>query len=138
MTMEQLVGPLVAAILGGLIGGGAIAGLFYRALKDRLREDLAEAFAGRSEVANMDERITAFTTAAIMARDTADKNSDRITRLEEAMLADRTSLNRTLTRMDRTLDKIEERAQAQQTEIARTVAVLNALEKRMDRHTEAR
>jgi hypothetical protein len=134
MTMDELVGPLVAAILGGLIGGGAIAGLFYRALKDRLREDLTEAFATREEMNGLGGRVTGATSLATMAKSTADANSDRLTRLEAQGTEQASALSHTLSRIDKRLDDYEGWQRTMQSEVTRTVALLSAIEKRMDRH----
>lgn len=123
MTPDAVLMLVLSGILGGLIGGGAIAGLFYRALKDRLRKDLKDDFAS-----------VAFESVALMAKETADTNSDRVTRLEESGGAHSIALSRTLVRIDHRLDEMDNRQRQAQREIDRTVALLDALEKRMDRH----
>lgn len=135
MTTEQIISAFVSAILGGLIGGGAIAGLFYRALKDRLREDLARDFASRDDVNGLGGRVTGAISMATMAKTTADANSDRLTRLEEAANVERQALSRTLSRIDKTLEDLDGRQRQAQSEITRTVTLLDALERRMDRHS---
>lgn len=141
MNVESIIGLLVAAIIGGLISGGGIAALGYRGLLQKITVDLGPTFAtvARAEgiekdVNNVGTRVNALETVAIMAKDTADQNSDRIIRLEEATNAERTALSRTLVRMDETLRDMDRRAQQQQTEITRTVTLISELEKRMDRH----
>ena len=74
---------LIAALVGGLVGGGAISAVGYRALKDRLVSDLKEIFARRDELDNVGSRVNGLVTVATMAKDVGDANSDAIIRLQE-------------------------------------------------------
>lgn len=125
---------LLSAALGGLVAGGAIAGLFYRALKDRLIVDLKEVFARRSDLDGVGSRVNALESVAIMAKDTADAATDRIIRIEENGQALASRLAETLTRLERQLRDMDMRHRQAQKELDRTVALLDAMDKRMDRH----
>ena len=134
MTFDAFVERIIIAIAGGLIGGGAIAGVFYRALKDRLREDLAKTFASIGDLNGVGSRLNALETVTIMARDNADANSDLIIRLDEGVQADRRMLTETLTRINLKLDQMDRAQREDRRDLDRTVALLDALEKRIDRH----
>src|SRR5688572_17596906 len=133
MSFDAFAERIIIAIAGGLIGGGAIAGVFYRALKDRLRDDLSKTFASIHDVNGVGSRLNALETVTIMARDNADQNSDSLIRLDEGMQADRRMLTETLTRINVKLDEMDRAQRADRRDLDRTVALLDALEKRVDR-----
>lgn len=117
----------LSALLGGLIGGGAFAGLFYRALKDRLIEDLSKIFARRSEVNDLGGKVTASVSMATMAKDRADANADSIIRLQSSEEHRWAPMAKALDRLSRRLDESEKRAE-------RHTALLDEITRRMDRH----
>jgi hypothetical protein len=136
---------LLTAALGGVMGGGSIAALSYRALKDKLTTDLRPTFAMGSDLDRavsilshdldgVGSRVNALESVAIMAKDTADAATDRIIRMEEADHAMAARLAETLTRLERQLRDMDTRHRLSQKELDRTVALLDALEKRIDRH----
>lgn len=136
--MEATAATVGAWLLSSLLGGGVVATVGYLALKEKLTRDLATDFAKNADLNNLGSRVNGLETVAVMARDAADGNTDRLTRLEQAVATEQNALSRTLTRMDKTLEDIDTRQRDDRSKIDRTVALLDALEKRIDRHDNRR
>lgn len=81
--MNDLAKLVLAAIISGLIGGGSLAALLFRGLRDRLREDLRDDYASRSDLNHVGSRLNAFENIVIQVRERADTNHDAILRIEE-------------------------------------------------------
>lgn len=133
--MEGMAATVGAWLLSSLLGGGVVAAVLYLALKEKLTQDLSATFAKASDLNNLGSRVNGLETVAIMARDNSDGNEDRLTRLEQSVSSEQNALSRTLTRIDETMREFDERQRLGQREIDRTVALLDALEKRMDRYS---
>ena len=116
---------LIAALVGGLVGGGAISAVGYRALKDRLVSDLKEIFARRDELDNVGSRVNGLVTVATMAKDVGDANSDAIIRLQEG---EKYRWEPVL----RMLEKMEQRLNAHENAITKATTILDTISRRLD------
>lgn len=132
--MESLLQVMIGAVAGGLIGGGAIAAIAYRALKDRLISDLATIFARQSQIREVTREVEQMRTVAMAANDASAQNAAAILRLQERDANDRERLRDTLERIETRLTQMDEQQRQDQRVLDRTVAVLAELEKRVDRH----
>jgi hypothetical protein len=126
------------AVIGGLIGGGSLATIFYIALRSKLVDDMRSTFALRTDVDGVGSRVNALETVAIMAKDTADQNSDRLLRIEAAGGEHSTSLSRTLTRIDERLNEMDTRQRNDRSLIDQTAALLAEVSRRLDRSDNQR
>lgn len=124
---------ILSALLGSLLGGGAIGTVGYLALQAKLAKDLGGTFASIADLNGLGERVTAASSVAIMAKDTADQNSDRLVRLEESSAAERAAISRTLQRIDKTLEDIDTRQRKDRSAIDKTAALLDEVQRRLDR-----
>lgn len=120
---------VVAALIGGVLGGGSIAAIGYRALKDRLAGDLertfVRVFASRDDVNALGGRVNGLVTVATMAKDTSDANSDAIIRLQEGE-------KYRWEPMLRLLEKMEARLNSHEQQITKTTTILDAITRRLD------
>ena len=114
-----------AALFGGLLGGGAISAVAYRALKDRLISDLEKHFPSRSELDGLGSRLNGLVTVATMAKDTADSNSDSIIRLQEGE-------KYRWEPMVRALEKMEQRLNSHEIAITKATSILDEITRRID------
>ncbi len=120
-------------MLDNLSAIAGIVGVLSTVALYALAEWLRRKFATREDLDGYGSRVNALESVAVMAKDTADSNTDRIIRLEEAASNERGILTAALVRIDKTLTDIDERHRQQQNEITRTVTLLGEIEKRLDR-----
>ena len=115
--------------LSSLLGGGIVGTIGYLALKDKLIRDLKPIFAKRSDLNALGSRVNAAVDMISSTRDRADGNADNIIRLQQADELRWKPFAQVLERIENRLDKHEQ-------VITRTVALLDSLEKRVDRHSK--
>lgn len=127
---------LASATLGGLVSGGGIAALGYRGLKDKLIGDLKDVFARRSEMREVKIAAEQAQHMALAAQDVGAQNAGAITEMRTADFHVGERLDQTLSRIERRLDEMERQRAQDRSLVDRTVATMDALEKRMDRHTK--
>lgn len=77
--MNEIATSAIGAVIGGLIGGGAIVGLFWNALENRLRRT----FSTTKDVDALGSRVNGLETVAIQARDAADEAQDGVRELRQ-------------------------------------------------------
>lgn len=118
---------LIAALIGSVIGGGAVARLLYRGAKDQLIEDMLKIFAKRSELDAVGGKVTGAISVATMAKDRADANADAIIRLQEADKHRWEPVALALDRLGERLDRADQRGE-------RHAALLDEITRRLDRH----
>jgi hypothetical protein len=124
----------VGATVGGMIGGGAIAALAYRALKDKLIGDLERVFARASRMDSLERQFCQLQTVTMSATEAGTQNATAILRLQEHDVHDSSRLRDMLERIERWLDDLDNRQRASEGQLGRMCAVLDSLEKRIDRH----
>lgn len=135
-----MLSTMFSAVLGSVIGGGAVGTVGYLALRAKLAADLSGTFASTAALAAVASdlnhvvgRVTGAISMASMTKDTADQNSDRLTRLEEQSTAERGAFSRTLTRIDQTLVAIDSRQRDDRSQIDRTASLLDEIQRRLER-----
>lgn len=133
MSIDEVLPIFLAALAGGLVSGGGIAYVGYEALKSRMRRDFENVFASVGDLNGVGTRVNAFETVLVQVRDTADANSDRLTKIEATDTADSQALGRTLRRIDQRLDEMDARQRNAQSQIDTTAALLNEVSRRLER-----
>lgn len=134
VTTDQVLLLVASAVAGGLISGGTISAIGYRALKDKLVMDLSTVFPRKSELNRLEQTVEQMRTVAMSANDLSAQNADTLIRLQEAERITRERIMDTLNRLDQRMTLSERDSAKLQNEITRTVTLLDSLEKRMDRH----
>lgn len=127
MEWGEVMSIALAAIIGGVIGGGGIAGLGYLALKAKLINDLSSTFASTNDVNNLGGRITGAINLATMAKDTADTNRDALIRLQA-------SEEHKWPPLAKLIDKVDHRLDQTEANMIRMTSTLEEVVRRLDRH----
>lgn len=122
---------VVSTIVGGMLGGGAVAAVGYRALKDKLIGDLKDVFARSSELNSWGSRVNALESVVVATRERADENADAIIRLQE------TDKHRWQPMMN-LLEKIDNRLNASEKSVIQLTSAVTTLNDRMDRHAHGK
>lgn len=126
---------LLYIVLGGLIGGGAIGGILWHALQNRLRDQFVERdelfdaagdrkFAKLKDVNDMGSRVNGLETVAIQARDRADEAADGVAVLDERQ---RQHWERVTEQIVRPLERVAERMELMGKEQARQAEALRLM-----------
>lgn len=152
--MELSWAPFLNALFGGLIGGGTLLGAAYILLKSKLITDLShifvekdklvelllskEVFCKRSEVNALGSRVNGLVTVATEARTTADTNAAEVARLHQQGSHTLKQMETLLTRLEASHERMVARQEKTEGLVQRTVATLDALEKRIDRDQQRR
>lgn len=124
LTWEWALGVL----LSGLVGGGTVAAVGYRALKDRLKEDFGQVFAERGDIKHLADKADAWgsLTTSVSAR--VDECRDQLVQIR-ATLQHRIEHGAT---QDRRLDGHEAQIDRIMESLTRTVTILDRIERRME------
>lgn len=126
-TAATVGASLIAALIGSVLGGGAVARLLYRGHKDQLVQDLRLVFATITDVDAVGGKVTGAVSVATGARERADTNADAIIRLQEAERHRWEPVLRYMERADKRMDKHEQI-------LTRLTTMMDEVAKRLDRH----
>lgn len=136
--LAAIVLMLLSALLGGVVGGGSVAAVSYRALKDKLIGDLSTVFARVSALRETTLKVDQMQTIAMNAQDLAAQNTEAITRLQESDRHWGALVKDSLDRLNTRLDDYARDHRDLQTQVTRTVALLDGLEQRFTRHLDGK
>lgn len=126
MDRTDIIALVLSAVIGGLVSGGAITAVFYRALKDKLIGDMKPIFAKRSDLNGLGGKFDGMETVIVQIRDTVDENSDKILRLQE-------SERHRWEPMVKVIEDIGKQLSKHSEAITRSTTILERLERRIDR-----
>lgn len=112
---------LLLSLAVGFLGAGAGAAVFYRALKDRLIEDLVKIFAKKSELPPVKDKVEGLKTMVVTALDHSDDALGRMELLEERISSQNQRFDEVLREPLRQLASKVDRIHDQLTDLQRSM-----------------